>query len=157
MSTSSTKPLCLFSALGTYNPDNNNSFYNPTNTNKCKRDFDITFINSRLLASNHDQKEVDLSFAGCGYPNSVKFNRSWQLDLFDPKPVSIIETISLAAALFWDPTFMPCSCHTIKLAFKLGLKTNKIKSGMVKKRIETVWANRTISHLNRWFRDNLKS
>ena len=66
MLTSRTKFFCLFQALGTYNPDNNNGLYNPTNTNKLKRGFDTPFINSRPLAVNHDQKEVDLSFAGCG-------------------------------------------------------------------------------------------
>ena len=49
---------------------------------------------------------------------------------------------------------MPCLCHTMKLVFKLGLKTNKIKSDIVKKRIEAIWTNRTISLLDRLFRDN---
>ena len=75
--TSPTKPLCLFLAFGTLNPDNNNGLYNPTNNNKCKRGFDTTFINSRPLAGNHDQKEIDLSFAGYRCPTAVKFNWLW--------------------------------------------------------------------------------
>lgn len=77
MSTSLAKPLCLFPALGVYNPDNNNGLHNSTNTNKLKWDFDIAFINSRLLAGNYDQKEVNLSFAGWRCLNAVKFNRWW--------------------------------------------------------------------------------
>ena len=136
--TSLAKPFCLFPALSVVNPDNNNGLYNPTNKNKHKRGFDTAFINSRPLAGNHDQKEVDLSFAGCGCPTTVKLNRLWQWDLLDPKPVYIIEAISLAAAFYGDPFFATCTCHTMKLAFKLGLKTNKIKSGMVKERIKAV-------------------
>ena len=96
--TSLAKPLCLFLALGMYNSENNNGLYNLTNNNKRKQIFNITFINSHLLAGNHDQKEVDLSFAGCGCPDTVKLNRSWQLNLLDPKPVYIIEAIPLIAA-----------------------------------------------------------
>lgn len=77
MSTSPAKPLCPFPALGIYNLDNNNSLYNPINSNKLKRSFDTVFINSCLLAGNHDKKEVDLSFEECGQPNAVKFNQSW--------------------------------------------------------------------------------
>lgn len=54
VSTSPTKPFCLFPALGTYNLDNNNSSYNPTDNNKCKWDFNTAFINSRPFAGNHD-------------------------------------------------------------------------------------------------------
>lgn len=87
-------------ALGMYNPDDNNDLYNPTNNNKYKRDFNMIFINSRLLASNHYQKDVDLSVASCGYPIIVKLNQSLQLDLFDLKPVCIIKAILLAVTLF---------------------------------------------------------
>ena len=154
--TTLTKPLHLFLALGAYNPDNNNGLYNPTNNNKCIWDFDIAFINSHPLAGNHDQKEEDLSFAGCECLNAIKLNRSWQLDLLNPKPVCIIKAIPLTSALFWDLTFALCLCHTMKLAFKLGLRMNKIKNDIVKKRIETIWANRTVSLLDRLFRDNLE-
>ena len=65
-----------------------------------KRTFDTAFINSRPLASNHSRKEFDLSFAECGYSIAVKLNQSWQLKLLDPKPVSIIEAISLATLIF---------------------------------------------------------
>ena len=54
VSTSSAKLLCPFLALGALNPDNNNGLYNPTNKNKHKWCFDPMFINSHLLASNHD-------------------------------------------------------------------------------------------------------
>ena len=156
MSTSSAKPFCPFSALGALNPDDNNGSYNPTNINQRKQGFNTTFINSHQLAGNHDQQEVDLSFAGCGCPAAVKLNRSLQLDLLDPKPVCIIEAIPLVAALFWDPSFAPCICHTMKLPFKLDLRTNRIKSGVVKERFEAVWANITVSLLDRLFRDNLE-
>ena len=138
MLTSPAKPFRLFPALGALNPDNNNGLYNPTNKNKRKRGFDIAFINSRLLAGNYDQKEVDLSFEGCGYPATIKLNWSWQLDLLDPKPICIIEAIPLAAALFWDPFFVPCICHTMKLAFRLGLRMNRIKNSVVKEKIKAV-------------------
>lgn len=74
MSTSSAKCFCPFLALSMYNPDDNNNLYNSTNSNKCKQDFNMMFINSRLLASNHDQREVDLSIASCRYPTIVKLN-----------------------------------------------------------------------------------
>ena len=76
MSTSPAKSLRLFLALSVLNPDNNNGLYNPIDKNERKRGFDTAFINSRPLAGNHDQKEVDLSFAGCGCPATVKLNRS---------------------------------------------------------------------------------
>ena len=156
MSVSPVKPLCPFPALGALNLDNNNGLYNSTNKNKCKQGFNTAFIKSCPLASNHDQEELDLSFAGYRCPAVVKLNRSWQLDLLNLKPVCIIEAILLAAALFWDPFFAPCTCHIMKLAFKLGLRTNRIKSGIVKERIEAVWANKTINLLDRLFRDNLE-
>lgn len=90
-STSCAKPLRMFLAL---------SLYNPTNNNKGKRNFDTALINSYLLASNHNQKKVRLSFAGYRCPNTVKWNRLLQLDLLNPKPVCIIKAISLTAALF---------------------------------------------------------
>ena len=83
MSTSPVKPFCLFLAFGTANLDDNNSLYNLTNNNKRKRGFNTLFINSRLLADNHDQKKIDLSFAKCKYPATVKLNQLWQLDLLD--------------------------------------------------------------------------
>lgn len=75
--TSLTKPLFLFPALDAYNLDNNNGLHNLTNTNKFKQGYDITFINFRLLASNHDWKKMNLSFASCRCPDTVKFNWSW--------------------------------------------------------------------------------
>lgn len=76
MSISPIKFFYLFLALGVYNPDNNNGLYNPTNTNKLKWSFDTTFINSCLLAGNHNQKKVDLSFENCGCSDAIKFNWS---------------------------------------------------------------------------------
>ena len=100
VSASLAKLFCPFPALGAYNPDNNNSLHKSTNSNKLKQDFDILFINSCPLAGNYDQKEVNLSFASCGCLDAVKFNRSWQLDHLDPKPVCITEDIPFAAFLF---------------------------------------------------------
>lgn len=65
VSTSPAKPLHPFQALG---------LYNPTNNNERKQNFDPMFTNSRLLAGNHDQEKVDLSFAGCSCHNAVKLN-----------------------------------------------------------------------------------
>ena len=119
-----------------------------------KRTLDIAFINSRPLAGNHAWEEVDLSFAECGCLAVVKLNRLWQLELPDLKPVCIMEATSLAAAIFWDPLFAPHYCHTVKWAFKLGLKTRGIASGVVKEKIESVWANKTISQLDQLFWNN---
>lgn len=144
-STSFAESLCPFPPLGSL----------PNKTDR-KRTFDIAFINSRPLAGNHAREEVDLSFAECGYPAAVKLNRSWQLELLDLKPVCIIETICLAAAIFWDTSFTLCHCYTVKLAFKLGLKTRGIASSVVKERIKFVWANRNICQLDQLFRKNLE-
>lgn len=65
-----------------------------------------------------------------------------------------MEAIPLAATLFWDPSFLPCPRHTLKLATKLGLRTRTIPSNLVKERIEIIWANKTISQLDRLFKDN---
>ena len=51
VSTSPTKLLRPFPALGALNPDNHNGLYNPSNNNKRKRGFDTAFINSRPLAA----------------------------------------------------------------------------------------------------------
>ena len=75
MSTNPTKPFHMILALSAYNLDNNNDSYNLTNYNKCKQDFNIIFTCSCLLAGNCDQKEVNLSFASCGYPDAIKLNR----------------------------------------------------------------------------------
>lgn len=90
----------LFWAFGKYNLNNNNGLHNPTNTKKFKWGFDTMFMNICLLAGNHNQKKVDLSFACFGYPNAVKFNRLRQLNLLDLKSVYIIKAISIIAPLF---------------------------------------------------------
>ena len=82
MLTSFTKLFCPFPALGAYNPGDNNGSYNLTNNNKCKRNFDTTFLNSCLLADNHNEEEIGLSFAGYKYSNAVKLNRLWQYKSF---------------------------------------------------------------------------
>lgn len=51
---------------------------------------------------------------------------------------------------------MFCPHYTKKLAIKLGLRINKIKNIVLKKKIETVWANITISQFDKLFKDNLK-
>lgn len=94
------KSFCSFPALGAYNLDNDNNLHNPTNIIKLKWGFDTAFISSRPLAGNHNQEEMNLRFAGCGCLDGIKFNRSWQFDLLDLKPVYIIEAIPLAATLF---------------------------------------------------------
>lgn len=76
------------------------SIYNLTNINKYKYDFNILIINSYLLNSNQDLKEVDLSSAGCRCSYIVILNRSQYLDLLDSKPVYIIKAILLTIALF---------------------------------------------------------
>ncbi len=119
--------LCLFPTLGPL----------PKKSN-CKRLFDTAFINSLPLARNHTAEEVDLSFGKCRCPAPVKLNQLWQLELLDRKPVYIIEAIPLTAALFWEPLFTPCPCHTMKLASKLGLRTWGIASEVIKERIEAV-------------------
>lgn len=83
-----------------YHLESKNGLYNLTKNNKRKQDFNITFINSCPLAGNHDQKEVNLSFAGCKCPDAVKLNQSLLLDLWNLKPICIIEAIPLTAALF---------------------------------------------------------
>ena len=142
-STSPAKPLCPVPPLGLL----------PGKTD-CKRTFDTAFINSRQLPGNYAWEEFDLSFAECGYPAAVKLNRSWQLELLNPKPVCIMEAIPLATAIFWDLSFAPCYCYNVKLAFKLGLRTRDIASGVVKEKIESVWANRTLSQLDQLFWNN---
>ena len=83
-----------------------------------ERKFDKIFINIRLLVDNHAEEEVDLSFAGCGCSLGVKLNRSWQIELLEQRSACIVETIPLAAAIFWDPNFVPCPNHTLNLAKK---------------------------------------
>lgn len=154
VSISPTKPFYLFPTLDAYNSNNNNSLYNSINNNKRKQGFNTTFMNSCPLANNYNQTKVDLSFVGCKCFDAVKLNRSWQLDLLNSKPVCIIKTILLATTIFLKPTFMFCTCYTMKLAFKLGLKINKIKSSILKERIKTIWANKTIRSLDILFKDN---
>lgn len=125
--TSLAEPLGFFPTLGPL-----------SEKNKRKQHFDMAFINFCLLAGNHVVKEVDLSFGECECLVPVKFNRLWQLELLDRKPVCMMEVIFFAAALFWDPLFVSCLCYTIKLASKLELKTQNIVSGVVKERIKSV-------------------
>ncbi len=66
-----------------------------------------------------------------------------------------MEVIPLAAAIFWDPYFLLCPKHTLKLAKKLGLKTKNLKAEIVKERIEQIWVNKIIAELDLLFKNNL--
>ncbi len=88
-----------------------------------KRLFDQAFITQMLIASTQQQEELDLSFGQCSYSAFVKMNRSWQSELYDPKPVCLLEAIPLLSLLFWDDSFVPCTRHIALLAKKLGLTT----------------------------------
>ena len=87
-----------------------------------QRKFDKTFINTWPLADYHAEEEVDLSFIGCGCFLGVKLNKPWQIELLERRPACIIKTIPLAAAIFWDPNFVPCSRPTLNLAKKWASK-----------------------------------
>lgn len=63
-STSQAKRLCPFLILGPL-----------SEKSERKRLFDMVFINSRPLASNHTIKEICLSFGEYRCPSSVKLNR----------------------------------------------------------------------------------
>lgn len=47
------------------------------NKTKHKQTFDTVFVNSRSLADNYIQEDVDLSFAECGRSIGVKLNWLW--------------------------------------------------------------------------------
>lgn len=126
-STSFAELLCPFPPLGSLSDKTNG-----------KQTFNIAFINFCPLTGNHASEEIDLSFAECDCPAGVKLNQSWQLELLDLQMVCIIEAIPLVAAIFCNPLFAICYCHTVKLAFRLGLKTRNIISGVVKEKIELV-------------------
>lgn len=64
-----------------------------------KKKFDNTFINTRLLAYNHAEEEMNLSFAGCGCSLRVKLNMSWQIEFLKRRPTCIVEIISLSATI----------------------------------------------------------
>ncbi len=72
----------------------------------------------------------------------------------NPKTPCMVEAIPLAAAIFWDPNFLLCPKHTLKLAIKLGLKTKNLKAEIVKERIGQIWANRKIAELDLLFKNN---
>ena len=62
-----------------------------------------------------------------------------------------MKAIFLAAALSWDLLFVFYLCHIIKLALKLRLKIQSIACKIVKEKIESIWANKTICQLNQLF------
>ena len=66
----------------------------------------------------------------------------------------MVETISLAATIFWDPNFALCPRHTLNLARKLGLKTKELKAEVINERIGQIWANKTIAELDLLFTNN---
>ena len=117
-----------------------------------KRKFNKTFINTRLLTNNHAKDKVDLSFAGCGSSPGVKLNRPWQIELLEQRPACIVETIPLAAAIFWNPNFIPCPRHTLNLAKKMSFKVKNLSSALIKERIQSIWANKTIGQLDALFK-----
>ncbi len=120
-----------------------------------KRSFDKAFdINCRLLANNQFGEDVDPSFVSCQCSSVVKANRPWQQELLNPKTVCIVEAIPLAAAILWDPNFLLCPKHTLKLAKKLELKMKNLKAEIVKERIGQIWANRIIVELDLLFKNN---
>ena len=70
------------------------------------------------------------------------------------KTVCIVEAIPLAAAIFWDPNFLLCLKHTLKLVKKLGLNMKNLKAEIVKEQIGKIWANETIAKLDLLFKNN---
>ena len=90
----------------------------------------------------------------CGCPPAVKLNRRWQIELRERRHACIVETIPLAAAIFWDPNFVPCLRYTLNLATKLSLKTKNLPIALVKERIQSIWANITIEQLDALFKKN---
>lgn len=65
-----------------------------------------------------------------------------------------MKAILFTLTLFWDRIFAPYLCQIIKLVFKLGLRTNKILSNVMKEIIEIIGANRTNSQLDQLFKDD---
>ena len=47
----------------------------------------------------------------------------------------MVETIYLAATIFWNSNFLLCPKYTFKLVKKLGLMTKNLKADIIKKRI----------------------
>ena len=69
-------------------------------------------------------------------------------------PVCMVKVIPLAAVLFWDHNFIFCLRYTLNLAKKLGLKTKRLKTNIVKEYIQKILANRTIAQLDKLFNEN---
>ena len=97
-----------------------------------KRKFDKIFINSEILANNYAKKEINLNFTWCGCLSAIELNRPWQIELFEWRSVYIIETILLAAAIYWDPNFMSCLRHMPNFVKKLDFKTRNLFITLVK-------------------------
>ena len=91
---------------------------------------------------------------GCGCSLAVKLNRPRQIKLLEQRPACIVETISLATAIFLVPNFVPCPRHTLNLAKKMGLKTRNLSSALVKERIQSIGAKKTIGQLDVLFKEN---
>ena len=73
----------------------------------------------------------------------------------DQKPLCMVGAIPLAAAVFWDPSFVLCLRHTLNLTKKLDLKTKNLKSDIIKERIQKIRANRIMVQLDELFKSNL--
>ncbi len=119
-----------------------------------KRLFDQAFITQRPISLIRQQEELDFSFGQCSYSVSIKMNRSWQCKLYDPKPVCLLESITLLSLLFWDDSFVPCTRHIVLLAKKWGLTAQHVNNAAIKERMGTIWQNETISKLDTLFAGN---
>lgn len=67
----------------------------------------------------------------------------------------MVETISLAVTIFWDPNFVFCPRHTLNLAKKLGFKIKSFKIDIVKERMQKIRANIIMVQLDKLFKENL--
>ncbi len=119
-----------------------------------KRLFDQAFITQRPIASKRQQEELDLSFGQYSCSVTIKINRLWQSELYDPKPICLLKAISLLSFLFWDDSFIPYTRHIVLLAKKLGLTTRHVDNQAIKERIGAIWQNKTIIELNTLFAVN---
>lgn len=66
----------------------------------------------------------------------------------------MVESIMLAAAIFWDSNFALCPGHYLNLTRKLEFKTKRLKVKRVNDRILQIRPNRTIAKLNLLFMNN---
>lgn len=85
-----------------------------------KQLFDMVFdINSHSLAKDYTGKEVNLSFMRYQCFPVMNINRIWQWKLLNHKTICIVEVIPLAATIFSNSKFLPCTRNTCNSAQKL--------------------------------------